>query len=187
MCPYMVRRLDSATYMRANMSAYWSKPSDQSGAVLPTSSVSPELVPHSYSLDFEVPTAQQGRGANELARRQFLCSEVGAISSVEFVVQRQIRASNLHINKIIHAHARLHQGGFHVIQKDLDFLVGVRGSLPRLGIQPDSPGQIQCIAGKNGSAKGCLRIVVGKVNGPAGALRWRLRKNAASGEQSRGK
>src|SRR5256885_10929896 len=127
----MVRRRDSATYMCANMSAYWSKPSDQSGAVLPTSSVSPELVPHSYSLDFEMPTAQQGRGANELARGQFLCSEVGAISSVEFVIQRQIRASNLHIDKITHPHARLHQGSFHVIQQNLDFFVRVRGSLPR--------------------------------------------------------
>src|SRR5437764_1415691 len=102
--------------------------------------------------------AQQRRRSNKLARWQLLSREVAAIGGVELVVERQIRAGNLDVNEIIHAHARLYQRGLHVVQKELDFLVDLGGCLPSL-VQSNSPGQIQRVARKNGSAERCLRIV----------------------------
>src|SRR2546423_15307249 len=141
--------------------------------IIPPCSQDGKLAPYRDGLHFKMSAAQQRRRSNKLARRQLLTREEAAIGGVELVVERQVRAGNLDVNQIIHAHARLYQRGLHVVQKELDFLVDLGWCLSSL-VESDPPRQIQRVAGKNSSAERCLRIVVRKADRPPGPLRFCL-------------
>src|ERR1700693_3043704 len=117
-------------------------------------------------LKLEMAATQQCGCSNELARGQVLGSEVGAVDSVEFVEEREIRTGNLHVNQIVHGHSGLLESGFDLVEQNLDFVVDFGGRLARL-IQADAPSQVQRIAGQNAVTEWQLRIGVGQVNGAA--------------------
>jgi hypothetical protein len=157
----------------------------QNGARVARREASVCLVADGDGLQLEMAAAQQRGRSDEFARGQVLGSEVGAVDSVEFVEEREVRAGNLHVDQIVHGHTGLLESGLDLIEQDLDFVVDFGGDLARL-IQADPPCQVQRIAGQDAAAERRLRIIFGEADGPAAGLRGRLGKRAAHGKQSRG-
>ena len=69
-----------------------------------------------YRLQFKMPAPQERRHTDKLSRGEILGREVTSVSRVESVVQRQIRARHLHVNEVIHRHARRRQCSLHAVQ-----------------------------------------------------------------------
>src|SRR5258708_16778215 len=112
-----------------------------------------------------MPTAQERSSADEFTRWQVLRREVASVGSVEFVVKRKVRAGDLYVDKVVHAHPGLSQRSFHALEQKLEFLVNLRASLAGLGIDPDPAGEVERIPGEDRATERQLGGIVGEING----------------------
>src|SRR5262249_10367691 len=81
------------------------------------------------------------------------------------VEKRQVRTGNLHIDQIIHGHARLLQNGLLAIQQQLDLVFNLVRRLPGLCVEADSPRQIEGVANEDSVAEGRLHLFLGQIDG----------------------
>src|SRR5260370_11925093 len=87
-----------------------------------------------------MPPAQERGYSDELTRRQVLGGEIRAVSGVKFVEKREVRARNLHIDEIVHAHAGLLESGLNLVEQYLDFVADFGGALaPFIQLHASSP------------------------------------------------
>src|SRR5437588_8436699 len=101
---------------------------------------------------FIFPIAQQTPGPNKCARGIVLV-KVGLINVVECLVVLQIAAKYLHRDDVIHGQPGLLYGGLYALHDELRFLLRICRCLPRFGIEPNVPGNVERIADQNAIAE----------------------------------
>src|SRR5579864_6769330 len=69
--------------------------------------ISSRLMADGDGLKFKMAAPKQRRNSNEFTSRQILRCEIASIFGVELVVERKIRAGDLHVDQVVHGHSCL--------------------------------------------------------------------------------
>jgi hypothetical protein len=114
-------------------------------------------------LQFKVPADEQRTRADELSRRIVL-RKIRLVNRVELAEQAQVRAGHLHVDQVVHGHARLRQNFLFAVEQILDFVFDLFRNFAGFRIDANSPGQIQRVSGKNAVAERRLYRPAGELD-----------------------
>ncbi len=134
------------------------------------------LLVNGDGLQFEVTAAKERSGSDEFAGRQILGGEVAFVDGIELVEEREVSASDLDVDEVVHGHASLCESALEAVEHQFNFFVNLGGRLSGFRIETDSAGQIESVAGEDAVAERRLNGFLGRVERFAGGLGRGLRK-----------
>src|SRR5215813_13877214 len=96
-------------------------------------------------LQLEMRAAQQSPRSDESSRRKILL-EIASINWVEFVVERNVGAEDLHSDQVVHSHSSLGQYVLNPVDHQPSLLFDIARNLVGLRVSAQPSGQIERVA-----------------------------------------